>query len=240
MQATSVMTEPGHLSHLLRGDSAHLRTWTSDHPARRLGMCVAIIVLGAGLYGAAMGCWRSPLQAGFVALKFPIIILLTTVGNSLLNAMLGPLLGLNAGFRQCFFAILMSLAIASAILGSFSPLTAFLVWNAPPMSGNLSISGGTYSLILLTHVTIIAFAGVTANLRLLQLLRSLSGSAAVARRVLVAWLAGNLLLGSQLSWNLRPFIGSPALPVEFLRANAFHGNFFEAVLNALTRLLHSI
>jgi LmbE family N-acetylglucosaminyl deacetylase len=39
----------------------------------------------------------------------------------------------------------------------------------------------------------------------------------VAWRVISAWLAANLFLGSQLSWILRPFIGSPGLPVEFLR-----------------------
>jgi hypothetical protein len=83
----------------------------------------------------------------------------------------------------------------------------------------------------------IAFAGIAANVRLLQLLRSLSGSASVARKVLFAWLAGNLLLGSQLAWNLRPFVGAPFLPVEFLRPNAFEGNFFETLWGAVRHLL---
>jgi hypothetical protein len=59
----------------------------------------------------------------------------------------------------------------------------------------------------------------------------------VARRVLFAWLAGNLFLGSQLSWILRPFIGSPTLPVEFLRDAAFNGNFYETVFRSALRLL---
>ena len=71
---------------------------------------------------------------------------------------------------------------------------------------------------MLTHVAVIAFAGMTGNVRLFQLLAQLGGSRAVALRVLLAWLAGNLFLGSQLSWILRPFIGSPTLPVEFFRA----------------------
>jgi len=51
--------------------------------------------------------------------------------------------------------------------------------------------------------------------------------------VLYAWQAGNLFLGSQLSWILRPFIGLPSLPVEFLRTNALHGNFYENVLRSV-------
>jgi hypothetical protein len=184
-----------------------------------------------------MGCWRAPLQALFVATKFPLIILLTTLGNALLNAMLAPLLGLNLSFRQSFLSILMSFTIAGAILASFSPLAAFMIWNTPPMSPDARLSDGTYAMIQLTHVAVIAFAGIVANLRLVQLLRQLSGSAAVARRVLLAWLAGNLLFGSQLSWILRPFIGSPGLPVEFLRKTALHGNFFETVFSSLRKLI---
>jgi PAS domain S-box-containing protein len=68
------------------------------------------------------------------------------------------------------------------------------------------------------------------------LLAQLGGSRAVALRVQFAWLAGNLFLGSQLSWILRPFIGTPTLPVEFFRDEALKGNFFEAVLHSLQQI----
>jgi hypothetical protein len=224
---------------LLRGEPKALKTWVEHSDARRLAFCVGTILIGAGLYGAAMGWWRSPLQALFVAIKFPLIILLVTLGNALLNAMLAPLLGLNIGLRPTFMAILMSFTIASAILGSFSPLAAFVVWNTPPLTTDVWAASGPYSFIQLTHVAVIAFAGITANLRLVQLLRQLSGSTVVARRVLLAWLAGNLFLGSQLSWILRPFIGSPGLQVEFLRQTAFQGNFYETLFRSVVRLLNT-
>lgn len=223
------------LSSLLRGDTHLIRPWTAQWNIPRLLGHIGIITLGTGLYGAAMGWWRAPEQGLFVALKFPLIFLLTATGNALLNAMLAPLLGVNIGFRESFLAILMSFAIAAAILGGFSPLVGFLVWNAPSMGS--AGSNGAYNCILPAHVAVIAFAGVAANLRLLQLLRELSGSAGAARRVLFAWLAGNLFLGSQLSWILRPFIGSPGLPVQFLRAHPLQGNFYEAVFHSLTHLL---
>jgi hypothetical protein len=237
MQTASITPDTRSISVLLRGEPASLRAWTEGWNAGRIALCLGVIWLGAGLYGAAMGCWRAPLQALYVALKFPLIILLTTFGNALLNAMLAPLLGLNIPFRQSFLAILMSFTIASAILGSFSPITLFLVWNTPPLASDVTLSWGPYSFIQLTHVGVIAFAGTVGNLRLAQLLRELSGDAAKAQRVLVAWLIGNFFLGSQLSWILRPFIGSPALPVQFLRASAFKGNFYESVFGSLGHLL---
>ncbi len=220
---------------LLRGEAQLLRRWIAEPQAGRAATSLAVIFLGAGLYGAAMGCWRAPLQALYVGIKFPLILLLVASGNALLNSMLAPLLGLNIGLRQSFLAILASFNIAAAILGSFSPLAAFVVWNSQPMSPDLRVSGGAYSLIMLGHVAVIAFAGVAANLRLFGMLRSLSPSRAVALRVLLAWLAGNLFLGSQLCWIFRPFIGAPTLPVQFLRESAFQGNFYEAVFRSFLR-----
>jgi hypothetical protein len=221
---------------LLRGELESIRSSVERTNVTQAAFYVAVILLGAGLYGGAVGAWRSPVQGAFTALKFPLILLLTTLGNALLNAMLAPLLGLNLRFRQSLMAILMSFTIAAAILGSFSPLVWFITWNMPPLEPGSPIPFQAHALHLLTQILLIAFAGVAANLRLLQLLQQLSGSKTVGGRVLLAWLAGNLLLGGQLSWMLRPFVGSPGLPVEFLRRDALHGNFFEAVLHTLKSL----
>ncbi|HEX4265491.1 MAG TPA: hypothetical protein VH597_14240 [Verrucomicrobiae bacterium] len=236
MQAQPAELKRSELSVLLRGEVQALQSWSAQSDAQRLVWQIAVIVAGAGLFGAAVGWWRDPLQALYTAIKFPLIILLTAFGNAMLNAMLAPLLGLNIPFRQSFLAILMSFTIAGAILGSFAPLMAFIVWNSPPLTSNVWESAGPYGFILLTFVIVIAFAGITANLRLLQLLRQFAGGKSVALRVLFAWLAGNLFFGSQLSWVLRPFIGSPALPVQFLRATAYKGSFYETIFHTAVRL----
>jgi hypothetical protein len=236
MASSTTTLEVRQISVLLRGEPEPINAWIQRWSTARAGLYVGVIVVGTGLYGAAMGFWREPLQGCYTAIKLPMIILLTTLGNGMLNAMLAPLLGLNLGFRQSLQAVLMSFTISAAILGSFSPVIFFMVWNAPPMSPQASAS---YGFILLTHVAVVAFAGMVGNLRLGQLLQRLSGSKAVARRVLAAWLAGNFLLGTQLSWILRPFIGSPLLPVQLLRPHPFDGNFFEAIFETLRRLLSS-
>jgi hypothetical protein len=166
--------------------------------------------------------------------------LLTTTGNALLNAMLAPLLGLRISLQQSFSAILLSFTIAAALLGSFSPLVFFLVWNCSPMSQASSVGHLNYNLILLLHVGIIAVAGCTANLRLASLLGELSGDIRIARRVILVWLAGNFFLGSQVSWILRPFIGSPDLAVQFLRDDALRGNFYETVFSSAVHVLKPI
>jgi hypothetical protein len=227
----------GDVGQLLRGDLESLRGWTAGWNAHAGAVQFLWIVIGNGAYGAAMGWWRSPMQALFVAIKLPLIVLLTAVGNALLNAMLAPLLGLNISFRQSFLAILMSFAVSGIVLCSFSPIVAFLVWNLPPMAPGSHVADLTYAFIMVVHVAAIAFAGIASNLRLRQLLLSLAPSPAPARRVLFAWLAGNLFLGSQLSWILRPFIGSPSLPVQFLRDHPMAGNFYEALFRSARSLL---
>ncbi len=239
MNATSTSWDVRQIPVLLRGEPESVNASIERCSTGRVLLYCAVIFVGAGLYGAAVGSWRSPEQALNTAVKFPLILLLITLGNALLNAMFAPLLGLNIGFRQSLLAILMSFTIAAAILGSFGPLVFFIVWNLTPMTPHGGTSVTAHSFHLLTQVALIAFAGVAANLRLIQLLRRLSGSNAIARRILFAWLAGNLFLGSQLSWILRPFIGSPGLPVEFLRKDPLQGNFFEAVLHAVRHLFSS-
>lgn len=235
--ATDQSTD-GSVGTLLRGEVAALRAWTTDWRTARITRDVMLICFGAGLFGAAVGWWRDPQQALFAGVKLPLILLLTAGGNALLNSMLAPLLGLPLRFRQSFLAILTSFALAATILGAFSTLVAFIIWNAPPLIAGERSNSTIHAAILLLLVVAIAFAGVAANLRLLQLLRSLAGDGAAAGRVLLAWLAGNLFLGSQLSWILRPFIGSPGLPVEFLRRDAFSGNFYEAVFRSSAHLFN--
>ncbi len=229
-------TTDGALRALLQGDPAQpaatLHTWSRARLLRYAGY----LVVGTGIFGAALGAWRSPLQALYTGIKFPLVILLTTGANAGLNGILAALLGLNLSFRQSFAVVLMSFTVAGAILGAFSPVLLFLVWNTPAPVGQLSSVLHGYELMQLAAVGFIAFAGVVANLRLRPLLVALGAAPATARRVILAWLAGNLFLGSQLCWVLRPFIGNPATRVEFFSDHPWSGSFYESVFHALQHL----
>jgi hypothetical protein len=224
-----------HLKRLLR-DEVDARGLKDATIRWFLPYCIAIF-LGSSLYGATIGLWRAPLQSLFTAIKFPLLIFLTCIGSGVANGMLAQILGSGLSFKQTALAILMSFAVASLILGGFTPVTLFILYNTPPLGSEHAIIG--HSVMLLTHVFMIAFAGVMGNRRLFGLLRKVNGHETTAQTVLFAWLASNLFLGAQLAWVLRPFIGTPHLAVEFLRPDPLRGNFYEAVWRALRHLLNN-
>ena len=56
-------THADDLDVLLRAEPRHLATWLNPCRTQRLLLCLAVVLVGAGLYGAAMGAWREPMQA---------------------------------------------------------------------------------------------------------------------------------------------------------------------------------
>jgi hypothetical protein len=217
---------------LARGEPGALASWLRQPLTRDSLLTLALaIIAGCALYGFGLGLWRAPLQGVIVAIKMPLLIFLTLLVNGMINGMLGLLLGSGMSFRQTVVACLMSFAIFSLIVGSFSPLIILWVLDAPDPGQ----PGGAdwYRIFLLGNTAIIAFAGIVANHKLLGLIQAFSGDAAAAWRTLIAWLAGNLFVGAQLSYILRPFFGNPELPVQFLRPNPLEGNFYESVWGML-------
>ncbi len=220
---------------LCQGRADHLRDWLENPTGARLAACAVAIGLGGAAYGFTLGLWRAPLMGGYVAFKLPLLIALTLLTNGLINGMLAQVLGSGLSFRQTLMALLMSFATFALVTGALSPVALGLVLHAPGPGE----PGGTtaYRTILLTHIVIIAFAGITAHQRFLPVLRSVSAAPGAASLVFTAWLAGNLLVGAQLSWNLRPFFGQPGRPVQFLRADWNHSSFYESIWQNLSHLL---
>lgn len=218
-------------------ESDTLDRWITGREKGQIILWFAITTIGCACFGAVIGWWRAPLQALYTAIKFPLLIFLTTIGNALLNGMLAPLLHVRLGVRDSLLAVLLSYAIAGAILFEFAPPLLFIVWNVPAIGTDRNTAMLTYSFIQLTTVVMIAIAGVVANIRLLRYLERRAESPAAAKRLLFAWLAGNLFLGSQLCWFLRPFIGHPLVPVMFFGPDPFQGSFYEACFEALRALL---
>jgi hypothetical protein len=201
---------PARLMRLLAGDAAPQRVWLDEPGWRWTAICCAVILAGTGIYGATLGLWRDPLQGGFTALKFPLLIFLTCGANAALNGCLGQLLGSGLGFRQTTLAILMAFTVTAVVLAATAPIMLFLLWNTPPLTESHAVVG--HSVTLLAHVAVIALAGVAGARRLFRLLVLTSGNRTIAGRVFFGWLAGNLLLGAQLAWVLRPLhrISRPA------------------------------
>ncbi|WP_395741892.1 hypothetical protein [Prosthecobacter sp.] len=231
-----MLTPPtSRLLSLVRGDTASLVRWLAEKSVRATLPLVISIVAGCGVYGLAIGLGRAPLMAVFVAVKMPLLIFLTLGVNGLINGMFGSLLGSGMSFRQTMQACLMSFALFALIVGSLAPVILGMALDRPA-DGTPELEPW-YRVFLLSNTAVIAFAGIIANHKLLRLIEAFSGSAAAAQRTLVAWLAGNLFVGAQLSYILRPFFGNPALPVAFLRPEPFDGTFYEAVWSMIVASL---
>ena len=209
------------------------------------GAAVTVLVGGA-LYGAALGAWRAPEQALYSAIKLPLLMGGVGAATLLINAILAALLRARLSLTQTAACVLVSLGVTCAVLGALAPVTLFIVANTPPPdpSATRLDYGSSYVMpsmeiaqtLLLWNVAVVAGAGLVGVVRLHGLLRRIVDDALVVRRVLFAWLLAQGLVGAELSWLLRPFLGKPHLPPTFIRAEAFDGNFFEEVGRLLGRV----
>ena len=186
--------------------------------------CVTVLV-GSLFYGVAFGAWLSARQALYAAVKMPLLIFSVTLANAMINGMLANVLGARLSFGQVCLCILLSLAIASALLGALSPIALFFALQGP--SPDRANAMAACRVLLAMHTAAVGACGILGNMRLYRMLRQLTGSRAVSNRVLASWILVSGLVGCQLSWLLSPFLGRPDVPVPFFNPNAFTSNFFE-------------
>lgn len=207
---------------------------------------VGTIVLGAGTYGIAFGIWRAFEQAAYSAVKLPTLLLLVAACTLALSVMLASVLRSKLSFSQTAVAILLSLAVTSAVLGAMAPISIVVALVAPPPDPaalGLAIdhprvlpSLAVARTQVLLHVAVIACAGIVGVVRLRGLLGRLGLRLVVVRRVLVSFLSIQFLVGVELSWLLRPFFGRPHLPPTFSCDDLLKGNFFEELAAAMRPL----
>ena len=181
-----------------------------------------------------MGMWQGWTMATYVAIKFPLVILATLLVNGMINGMLAMALGSGIGFRQSFQFLLAGFALMSIVLLSLSPVALFFVFHAaePTDPG----AGQLHSIILLSHTLMIAYAGIVSHSSLLGQVRDFATSRLHGTRTFFAWLAGNLFVGAQISWIMRPFFGTPGLEVQFLRDNPMNGSFYDTIWKSLVNI----
>jgi len=212
---------------LLRGEPSAARGWIFARGAS--GFVESLLLLGAGsaLYGATMGAWRDPLLAVYVAIKLPLLLVLTALTNAAVNALSARILGLELTFAQSLRTVLLSFGVAGVVLASLAPIVFFFDLALPgPASLQKHIG---HDVLGLSHVGAIALAGIAAVRQQHLWLREAFPDSPSRGQVVFAWLVVNLIVGAQISWNLRPWFGTPVLKVQFLRDDPFHGTFYESV-----------
>lgn len=208
--------------------------WITRTGARSLVEPALGIVCAAAAYGAAMGAWRDPLLACYVAIKLPVLLLAVAAVNGLANGLVAARLGAQLTIVQSARAVLAALFVAALVLAVCAPVFMQFALTLP--HGDDAAGRAAHDGLGLAHVAAIATAGTAATLRQARWVSSASRSRARAGALVLVWLGVNLLAGAQLAWILRPWFGTPGLAVQFLRAHPFDGTFYESVLHMLTRL----
>ncbi len=229
------------LTSLLAGRSVEIIEWQQRTSPRRAALsCLAIIALGVGCYGFSVGVWRGLPMGSYVAIKLPLVIALTLACNGLLNGLLSAVLGTGLGFRQTLQAMLLSYTVFALITGALAPVVLFLDWCAPSLRVVTEESRWWHNLMLVLHTLLIAYAGLLSHVKLLGLVTSWARDRSAAVKAFFAWTLGNLFVGAQMAWVLRPYFVSPGLEVAFLRPDPMRGNFYETVGMSMLRLLGSV
>lgn len=193
------------------------------------------VVCGSAVFGAAFGLWRSPEQAFYSAIKMPAMILSLVGISSLINIMLAHVLGSRLSASQTTTCVLLSLGLTCILLAALAPVTLFFASQCPAPADAGAMTA--YRWLLAGNTGLVAITGMAGNARLYHLLRELTGTSAVAARVLTGWILVTGLAGCELSWICSPFLARPDVPVPFLNPNAFKSNFFEYLWHAVSGAL---
>lgn len=174
-----------------------------------------IIALAGAVYGMGMGAfdlstperWLLPL---FAAMKVPMVLLGTFLvclpGFFVLNSVAG----MRSDWTRARDAVMAGQAAMAMCLASLTPLTLFLYSSGVDHRRAIWVSLATF--------TVATLAGQVVMQRRYA---SLIARARVHRALLLAWIVMYAFVGVQFGWMLRPFVGTPGKPVEFLREEAF-------------------
>jgi len=169
---------------------------------------LALVVLAGIVHGAAMGSLGfRPRAIAYGAIKLPMLLVGATILCLPNLWVVCALLGLRAEFGATVRGILCAQAALAITAASLAPVVVFVV-----------LAGATYPFALLANVGVLALAAVAAQRTLRRHARALVERAPRVRIALAAWFVLHAFTSTKLGWVLRPFVGDPALPAEFLRA----------------------
>ena len=214
---------------LKRRDLFWQQVRTGDRIGRTVLSLLFFIVGASGVYGVVLAGWRSPLLPYYVAVKLPMLLIGTTSLVMLLNWIFAVLFGSGLSFKQVVAVTYGAMAVTCWLLLSLVPVTLLFTRGAASYGGTPAQQQLTHNCLLLTHIAIIGVAGIAGNSVLRAGLRETVAATCSPARIYWSWIVSFTIVGCQLSWILRPFVGSPFFDVRFMRPNALERNFFEFV-----------
>jgi len=199
-------------------------------------LCVAIAA-GAAVYGSVLGWWHGPRLAAYDALKLPVVLLLTSALTVLFSWTAARLLGLPLRLGQVAVLTFLALAVGSVLLASLAPVAWLFTLCAPEPS---PAARTAHNLLYLLHTALVGGCGLAGTVALWRAMVKLGAPRRTVRAVYILWVAAYALVGGEVAWILRPFVGSVYEPVVFLRDDALNGNVYEFIVTDILPHLASI
>ena len=174
-------------------------------PWARLSLAV---VLAGGGFGLAMGSYAGGRAALYAAAKVPLL-----VSGSLLVCLpsfyvVNAVLGLADDYVAACRGILSAQATLAVALLSLAPVTLLA-----------HVLTGDYHTVKLVDGALFACASLCAQRTLARHYGPLLARNPRHRLALLIWPALYIFVAVQLAYALRPFVGNPRFPTEFLRAD---------------------
>lgn len=178
------------------------------------------------IYGAIIGAYGGGLQIISSAIKLPALYLLTLLICLPTLYFFDILAGSKLDFRQYITMALTAVSVISVLLFGFAPVILFFL-----------ISVKDYFFFLLLNVLVMAVTGTIGVRLFYKGMRDMSGSPdapklSARRYLLQGWMLLYGLVGSQLGWTLRPFLGFDGEPFQVFRPE-IDGNFYSQVARSI-------
>lgn len=226
---------------LLRGELLDSDDPESTWISLRMRILVVVgLVLGVvyglcmGFYGVVNRGWEGVWQLMASAVKVPLLFILTLIVTFPSLYVFSALLRSRLRLEQTLKLLIAAIAVNLTVLASLGPVVALF-----------TLSTRSHSFMVLLNVMVFAVAGIIGLGFLVRMLRRVFAAAEQvpsprtkpadnARWVFRIWLLIFAVVGAQMGWILRPFVGNPDLPFEFVRDQ--WSNFFAAVVAMLSDL----
>ena len=191
-----------------------------------LRLCLGMAACSA-LYGAVLGGWHGPRLAVYSAIKLPLVLLLTSALTVAFSWIAAALLGLRLRFGQVAVLSFLALAAGSLLLASLAPVAWIFTVCSPPPSDHARTA---HNVLYLLHTGCVGGCGIAGTATLWKAMARMDAPRRALRAVYAIWVAAFALVGGEVAWALRPFVGSIYMPVHFLRPDALAGNVYEFII----------
>ncbi|MHC4662160.1 MAG: hypothetical protein ACYS8W_10765 [Planctomycetota bacterium] len=185
-------------------------------PGQIFGL-VAVIFSGAFLFGAATGTYVAGHQIWITGLKVPALFLSTLAICAPSMYILSLLIGARLSMTQALAVALTSISVTAIILAGWAPVMLVFARTLQPHVYT------HYTFLLLLSLVSVGSGAAISIWHLARGFDALAIPREVRWRVILVWLLLYQFVGAQITWLLRPFVGSSSDTIRF------EGNFYEAV-----------